>query len=106
MIDFMVAHDILAGFETADEIAQFLIGQGVKAFIGSATSCAISKWMKDVTGNDSIVTTYGSIGYRTEGTRERLSCTEIEGNTDAMADFVSNFDNRLYPTLVLGGLGD
>lgn len=95
MIDFVVARDKLAGFETADEIAQFLLDQGVKGTLGSATNCAISMWMKEVTGDPSIRTTQACIACSLG-----LQNIVIETNTDAMADFVSKFDEAQYPALL------
>ncbi len=43
---FEKSFKILSEFETADEIAEFFEQQGIKATRGSATSCAISEYVK------------------------------------------------------------
>lgn len=56
MIDFQVAFDKLAQFQTADEIADFLNVEEIKAIPGDANSCAISAWMKRTTEHENIYT--------------------------------------------------
>jgi hypothetical protein len=100
MIDFTVAYDKLSSLETADEIAQFLVSQGVKARRSDPSSCAVSEWMKGQTGL-SIRTNFGSIRAVKEDI-DRIPFT-IEGTEHshnlALSDFIFKFDRGDYPEL-------
>lgn len=98
----MVAHDKLAQFETADEIAQFFIGEGIRAEKCNALGCVISKWLHEMTGDTSIITNSRSIGrYLTSGDGfEFLSVVAF--HTPAMAEFVTRFDRGNYAELETG----
>jgi hypothetical protein len=103
MIDFSVAYDKLAQFQTADELADFFRSEGLKAVPQSGTSCAISQWMTKTTG-DLVYTTYYDINFKPEMASETMmkfgQVEAIESNTPAMAEFARKFDNGQYPDLV------
>src|SRR5712671_1520972 len=50
MIDPIVAYDKLSNFETAQEIREYFQECGIKADRSSSSSCAISEWFKETTG--------------------------------------------------------
>ena len=101
MIDFGVAYDKLAQFETSDEIAEFLKFEGVKAKVGDTRSCAISVWMKNITGLG-IRTNFSSV--RAVDETQMIGSRNIEGLerslTVVLRTFVSKFDNGWYPELL------
>lgn len=97
MIDFGVAYDKLAQFETADEIAEYFRGEGIKGSCGLYSSCAIAVWMTKTTGRMAHVSTSDIwvIGEQSPiGDRVTLN------HTDAMMDFVYHFDHGHYPDLI------
>ena len=100
MLDITVAWDKLSNFETADEIAQFLMDQGIKANKRQIRSCAISKWMREITGDFSLVTNQFGIGksQRTRDGGETIS--KIFDHTVATEEFMNKFDTECYPELV------
>lgn len=50
MIDLQVAYDKLAGFKTAEEIADFFRSEGVVGYRGDAMACPIANWTNGLTG--------------------------------------------------------
>lgn len=84
----------LAGFETAEQIRDFLVVEGIKATRGSTHRCAIAEYV-----------------YRGSEVPVRVSCVftssasvfssaTLGTHTDAMCEFVGNFDQNYYPELV------
>lgn len=49
-VDIEVAIDKLAGFATADQVAAFLVDQGVKGYRAGAVTCPLARWLESVTG--------------------------------------------------------
>lgn len=101
-IDFQTAYDKLASLESADVIASFFVGQGIKAYRCEPHACAISVWMNEQTGL--MVRTNN---YRTRAVEnESLMFVTIPGTdkdlTVPMTDFVVRFDNGEYPELEQG----
>jgi hypothetical protein len=106
MIDFGVAYDKLASLDCAEDIADFLTHQGVKAVPNSGHSCAISQWMKDVTGG-TIWTAYQKVMLgEDESFVDNLAAVyekdaiESYETTSAMKIFISKFDRGDFPELV------
>lgn len=103
MADISVVFDKLQGFETADDLAEFFKGYGVKAQPGRARACAISKFVAEETGimcvssdaNSICVYDVDGLGIATKVTT--LLCTE------AMSDFIHNYDRCCYPSLIEDG---
>jgi len=115
MIDLDVAFDKLAGFETADDIACFLRGYGVKAIPKQGNLCAFAVWMTDITEVQDVVVSGAEIlAQRQERTLEDIKkMGEItwaehtraqyqwrREHTPAMKQFVMRFDRMAYPDLV------
>lgn len=107
MIDFHVAADKLAGFQTADEIAEYLQHEGIKAYQQAGDSCAISVYMNNLTGQK--VFTGGQTMFLNPPSM-RDGCIDLSESEDhhplssPMKQFITNFDSGLYPDLVLGVL--
>ena len=91
MIDFDVAYDKLAFMESADEIAEFLTCQGVKAISGNPKQCAISRWLIDQTGIP-VRTNYATV--RTE------DLTIDRKHPLTVREFLYAFDRGDYPELL------
>lgn len=91
MIDFQVARDKLLSFETADEIAQFLESQGVKAARAMSTSCAIAEWMTETTGTQV---------YVNQQEMWRMFDTAPVHHNRALGEFIHRFDEGYYPELI------
>lgn len=99
MIDFTVAYDKLAQFETANEIAEYLKDCGIKANKREPNSCAISMWMNQQTG---LLIRTGTFWTRVTADERGNVTLAKEYLTDAMTDFVIKFDKGKYPELVNG----
>lgn len=104
MLDFQVAFDKLAQFETADEIAEFLGGQNIKAVPQSGDRCAISAFMTGSTGMR-VFTGGRSIFIdpprNFDGGVRLTDADDYRDLTIAMQDFVHKYDDNQYPELVL-----
>lgn len=96
MIDFTVAYDKLAQFETADDIAEYMESCGIKATRGQMRSCAVSQWMKEQTGT--IIRT-GVSSITTYDVND--SYVDSFMVNSVVADFIRNFDYGDYPQLVV-----
>lgn len=103
MADISVVFDKLKGFETADELAEFFRGYGVKARPGRARACAISKFVVEETGvmrvcsDANSVCTYEANDLGNSPIVTTLLCTE------AMAEFIRKYDRGCYPSLIEEG---
>lgn len=97
MIDFQVAFDKLAQFETADELADFLLNEGIKAVPADANSCAISAWMKRTTEGEKIYTNTYSISEYSDSQEDAI---HRASTTQPMIDFIVDFDMCRYPALI------
>lgn len=110
----------LAGMRSADEIYEFLAGEGVKADVGQASSCAIAEYVYQKTGVE-VAVDYDGVyipvpnksdftgkGVKALYYKSRDNVTEIRPVaavaelTLPMATFVRFFDNGEYPELVSG----
>lgn len=98
MADLSVVMDKLQGFENADDIAAFLQGYGIKAMPRQAQACAITMFIKEETGMTNIATgTKNVVVYDSEDSR---SVNDIRiTHTDAIEQFVLNYDQYKYPLL-------
>lgn len=95
MIDFTVAFDKSAQFETADEMAEYLKDCGIKARTMVTGLCAISVWMTQQTGFHNIT----GLEYTTSHGVRGVHTINL---TDAMKKFVRKFDQLGYPELLEG----
>lgn len=98
MIDPQVAFDKLAQFDSANEIAEYLLHLGIKGHRTSSTHCAISQFMSERTG---LVVSTGS-AVRTFTDTKHWKALEHNFKapaTDAMKDFIFRFDGGGYPEL-------
>lgn len=98
MIDFQVAFDKLAQFETADELAEFFQYEGIKAVQGDSNNCAISVWMKRTIENDHVFTNKFAITEYPENINDGAS--NKARTTQPMFDFIMYFDHGLYQELI------
>jgi hypothetical protein len=100
MIDFQVAFDKLAQFETADELADFFKYEGVKACVQDPSNCAVAQWMNMQTGEEVRVSPlYIFTSKRPWGSRNETAVINTP-NTPAMTNFILNFDTASYPELL------
>lgn len=110
MIDVQVAYDKLASFESADDIACFFKGYGVTGIPNKADTCAISKWLQDVTESPNILVTGKGIfkdapqvqsSYSDMGMAWDTNKAAWRGDlTKPMCDFINRFDHKMYPDLI------
>lgn len=98
MIDIVVAHDKLRGFETADGLAEFFKGECVVGIRSCTYSCPIAQWIQTVTGQCVSVNPKDTMTLPAVSTRMRLE------NSNAMTYFVEAFDEGDYPELEEKGI--
>lgn len=104
MADFDVVIEKLHSFETADELAEFFQGYGIKAQPKKARSCAITKFVMEETGLEDVLTTGSHVSVlRRDVLTMDVLIEAKENNTPAMAHFVYKFDTNQYPDLVEPG---
>lgn len=88
----------VAAFETADEIRDFLVTEGVKAHRQMSNSCALAQYMSrselnvHVFGDNTTAMVIGCDAWGNPGWVRQV-------NTTAMEQFVYRFDNGQYPEL-------
>jgi hypothetical protein len=95
MADFDVVMEKLHSFETADDLAGFFEGYGIKAVPKAASHCAISKFITEETGLYG-VTTSTSVRLFEKG----KEIIDPICHTRAMVEFVLKFDVGYYPNLI------
>lgn len=104
MIDFRVAADKIAQFQTAEEIAGYLGEQGVRAIPECGTDCAIARYMQDATGVKNVFVGTAQIFLNppmdTECVVDIDAAEDTYDHTPAMRDFVTRYDMGAYPELV------
>lgn len=100
MADLSVVMDKLHGFETADDLAEFFRGYGIKAKPRNSMSCAISQFVKEETGLSDVETGMKSVTIYKNHSGEIVDCIV---NTIAMRDFVDSYDRGGYSDLVEEG---
>lgn len=79
------------------EIVNRLIGVGIKGEIRSSTGCAISEYLKHLTGVNASTISNSVFIYQGENGKKIKTSSGLK-------EFVENFDNGLYPYLVNNGL--
>lgn len=97
MIDFGVAFDKLAQFETPDEIADFLQEHGIKGLRSAAESCPISTWIRTQTGE---FTRSNRMTVRVFDSPDDMSFRDWRETSEGMKHFMFAFDGGCYPELI------
>ena len=99
-IDVGVLVDKLNNFQSSDEIAEFLRGEGIRATMFDSKSCAISKWVSREAG---VPVSTGTALLHTwdpnETAYRKIMGKEFPLSSAAKA-FVTNFDGGMYQDLV------
>lgn len=94
MIDPQVAYDKIAGFETANELADYLLSEDCKGVRASAGMCPLAVYMRGQTGAASTasnkIKVYG------------LDKEDHFDHTPATECFMGLFDTGEFPDLVVG----
>lgn len=102
----------LTAFESADQIRDFLVAEGIKANKGRSTSCAIAEYVHCNSGERVHIGTDrlgifhdgGDIAFWTaDPSADSLVSTAysvVRDHTAAMIAFIINFDLGKYPELV------
>jgi hypothetical protein len=109
----------LAGFQTADQIRDFLVGENVQAVVKSSTTCAIAEYVYQQTDIEVMVDYDGvwfhhpdmKLGDGTGKTSMRHYASRVDepvsrvvtvasDMTDTMIKFIQLFDSGDYPELV------
>lgn len=108
MADLSVVMDKLQGFETAEDLADFFRGYGIKAQPRNARMCAISQFVVEETGLEGIVTNTECVTHYMEDDGNEDYDYEYQAiysspHTQAMEEFVKNYDRGYYPDLVTPG---
>lgn len=98
MIDFQVAFDRLAQFETSGEIAEFFLSEEIKAIPLDSNNCAVSVWMRRTIQKERVFTNRYSITEYSENMNDGAS--NRANTTQPIFDFIVNFDEGLYPDLI------
>lgn len=92
----------IGALETAGQIRDFLVAEGVKGVRREANACAIAQYVTVSTGQRVAVDGNGISAYHEEGA---LSCPwapareVLQHLTAPMCDFITNFDRGDYPEL-------
>lgn len=100
MIEPVVAFEKISQFQTADELANFLIGEGVQGRIEAANSCVIAVYLKKTTGYTTYVDALDVGFYLDSGLVEQIDCTEV------MGEFIKRFDDGEYPSLIVDDVNE
>ena len=109
MADFRTVMDKLHSFDSADDLAEFLRGYGVKAEPSNAKACAISKFVEmetDVPSGNITTTTEAvtlSVRHVDYDDYEFNEDLDVVFHNEALIEFVRAFDRGAYPDLVVDG---
>lgn len=96
--DMRLAVGKLAGFSSAQEVREFLAGEGVKATPGNPSRCAIAHYLHRET-EQTVSVHHGGITVWEEKALMSNS-THVAQHTEATLDFINHFDHGHYPELV------
>lgn len=104
MLDLDVLYDKLEQFETAEEIAAFLIDQQVQAVPRNGKQCAFAAWVQQVTEMELMIHVSSK---KTAIYRDTPGCARTNEDiiwqrehTTAMERFIYQFDEGVYPKLI------
>lgn len=100
MIDFNVAFDKLAQFEKAEDIRIFLQENEIQARPAIARRCAISQYVRKVTGNMAVTSYHDVSVFENQDNYMQWNPTGSRKITPAMKEFIANFDQYEYPELI------
>lgn len=90
MVDPQVAYDKLASLESPEEIASFFAELNIKGHPSQAQSCAISNYMREMTGHS----------FMTAFSVEDITGYKEWDLTAAMDAFMTEFDAGEFPELI------
>ncbi len=98
------AYKVLEGFQTADEVADYFRGLGIKAVPDEADRCPVSEYMRQNGANSSETLTYqGMYSVEEEFTInenwEYVNIFEVVEHPIHITEFIRGFDNGIYPDL-------
>ena len=97
------ALEVLGG--SAKEIAASLRAKGIRGVVGHSCRCPLSIHLSAEVAEQVRVTPDGARTCSYEGAVSITSFADVS-NGSAVSGFVSNFDNRDYPYLISGEVGD
>lgn len=98
MVDFSVAYDKLANFETAQEIREYFQDRGLKGITCKSMQCPIAVFFQEETGKEDVLvdpTYILRLGNHLGG----YGPSKFDVTT-AMAEFIILFDDFNYPELI------
>lgn len=96
MLDPDVVFDKLAGFQTANELADYLKSENCQGYMQIETLCPIARYFYQHTSMPLVnVGEFVSISQYDQVDEWQKECTET------MKEFIQEFDNYTYPALVL-----
>jgi hypothetical protein len=98
MADIDVVMDKLHNFESADDLAEYFEDYGIIARPRHTRSCAIAQFVSIETGRPIVVA-----GHALRIEDENGALIEYIRHTEAMAQFVQNYDYGRYPNLIEKG---
>lgn len=100
----------LTGLATSNDIAEFMVEQGVRALPGNAMSCAIAVYISNETGlkvrvdRNAIAVLHPDgdqrMGYSNKGVWCEENYVNVGCHTEAMKSFLWKFDHYYYADLV------
>lgn len=93
MVNPEVAVAMLFSFDSSEEIAQFLAAEGITGFHQMTEACPIANYLNRETGLPVLVDS-GSVLFK-----KTPDIAVSFDNTDAVYDFVNDFDDGEYPEL-------
>ena len=101
MLDFQVAFDKLAQFETAGEIREFVSAGGYKGIPCAVSQCPIAAFLTQETGETVAVEPLIIVRQTTLEDKLNQVSRPSYTPTHAMIHFINRFDDLEYPELVV-----
>jgi hypothetical protein len=92
-VDLKVVMDKLAGLETSEAVARFLVEEGIQGYRSMAHACPVAKYLRRETGRMFEVH-QGSYRPNWSG------IDEVHETPGAVAEFIGDFDRGAYPELM------
>lgn len=96
--------DRLNSFQDSKQVAEFLESEHARGYKGDSDTCVITSWLEDKTGLD--VATDDEVRFYTPYGVSDLEHFKTAQISDAVADFINDFDNGAFPQLEWGDVED
>lgn len=87
----------LNSFTSSKDVAEFLTNEKARGYKGDSDSCVITNWLEEKTELD--VTTDDEVRFYTQYGYGEMDLLKVAPISDAVSEFITEFDGGNYPQL-------